>query len=97
MKLENVLKELQSIQTDLFIRYAEASLEIHPYRDANFNFIFAYVFNDNAVIHGFDPKGKPTEYHVLNIPFLEYDNAEITSNKFKKIKMFINHKGEWTE
>lgn len=47
MRLENVLKELQSIQTDLFIRYAEASLQIHPYRNANFNFIFAYVFNDN--------------------------------------------------
>lgn len=95
MKLENVLKELQSIQTDLFIRNAEASLQIHTYSKANF--IYAYVFNDNAVIHGFDSKGKPTEYHVLNIPFLEYDNAEITSNKFKKIKMFINHKGEWTE
>lgn len=93
MKLENVLKELQSIQTDLFIRNAEASLEIHPYADA----LFAYVFNDNAVIHGFDSKGKPTEYHVLNISFWEYDTAEIASNKFKKIKMFINHKGEWTE
>ena len=94
MKLENVLKELQSIQTDLFIRKSEASLDVHPYGNED-DFIVVIAHNPNAEVPYTYSDGKPDVYNFITVRFFSFNEEDEVSEKLEKIKRFINHKGTW--
>lgn len=94
MKLENVLKELQSIQTDLFIRKSEASLDVHPCGNED-DFIEVVAHNPNVEVPDTNSDGKPVIYDFIFIRFYSFNEEDEVSGKLEKIKRFINHKGTW--